>query len=70
MDNPLISLGTFVWVIILFYGYLCTLGFWTLYISNKVFWPTSPIIQFILNLFEKQEKICTLLIYLQFKTML
>lgn len=36
MDNPLISLGTFVWVIILFYGYLCTLGFWTLYISNSV----------------------------------
>lgn len=38
----------------------------TVYIY-KVFWPTSAIIKFILNLFEKQEKNCTLLSHLQFK---
>lgn len=40
----------------------------TVYIY-KVFWSTSAIIKFILNLFEKQKKNCAVYSYLQFKTL-
>lgn len=40
----------------------------TVYIF-KVFWSTSAITKFILNLFEKQKKNCTVYSYFHFKTL-